>query len=99
MGIVKTVVIEELLLGLQLQLGETEISGGQCGDCGRGRGAEIAAAKDESMGMGIRPAEQDLKSLMQLAQGRIAAYQNASPKVRAGAAQNDMELICAKGLI
>ena len=86
MGIVKTVVIEELLLELQLQLSETEISGRQRGDCGCGRGAENAAAKDESMGISIRPAEQGLNSLMQLAQGRIAAYQNASPKVRACAA-------------
>ena len=84
---------------MQLQLGEAEISGGQRGACGGGRGAEKAAAKDESMGIGIRPAEQGLNRLMQLAQGRIAAYQNASPKVRAGAAQNNMELIGAKGLI
>ena len=51
------------------------------------------------MRISIRPAEQGLNSLMQLAQGRIAAYQYASPKVRACAAQNDMELVCAKGLI
>jgi hypothetical protein len=48
---------------------------------------------------GTLTAEQGLNRLMQLAQGRIAAYQNASPKVRAGAAQNNMELIGAKGLI
>ena len=97
-GIVKTVVIEELLFELQLQLPKLEVSGGQRGDRGGGRGAEKAAAKDESMRMHIRPAEQGLNGLMQLAQRGIAAHQDAPPEVGACAAQNDVELICANGL-
>ena len=99
MGIVKTVVIEELLFELQLQLSEVEVAGRQRGSrCGR-RGTEKAAAKDESMRMAIRPAEQGLNGLMQLAQRGIAAHQDAAPEVGACAAQNDVELICANGLI
>ena len=97
--IVKAVVIKELFFELQLQLAKLDVSGGQRGDCGGGRGAEKAAAKDESMRMHIRPAEQGLNGLMQLAQRGIAANENASPEVGACATQNDMELICANGLI
>ena len=60
---------------------------------------EQRPAKDELMRMHIRPAEQGLNGLMQLAQRGIAANENASPEVGACATQNDMELICANRLI
>jgi hypothetical protein len=93
------VVIEEPLVAQQLELGKKHLRSRQGRSGGRGGGPKRTTAKNKSMLARAGPTEEGLHSLMQLAQGRIAAHRNSSPNVRAGPAQHDSKLICVNLLI
>ena len=87
--VVEAAVVEEFLFGKQLEFGKRHLSTQPRRSAGRG-GATISE---------VRPTKESLHSLMQLAQGGIAAHNNSSPDMRAGPAQHNSKQICVNLLI
>jgi len=97
--VVEAAVVEEFLFGKQLEFGKRHLSTQPRRSAGRGGATERMTAKNKSMWPRVRPTKESLHSLMQLAQGGIAAHNNSSPDMRAGPAQHNSKQICVNLLI